>query len=440
MTRRGTTLLTEEPSSLRVRCTRCGTEFEGNFCPSCGYPAAGRPPAPPGPLSAFLGVLWTLAIVLFLVYLAAILVATFLVAPGVVGGIQEGACEDCVGFLFFVSPFPLQFFFILLEGVGFLVWFLVLMGLLAGLFAYMALFHGRSLETSLRLPLTKVGEKAASRSTLVALGQVFMAVLFFDVVYFVLILPALGIQAEAPPGFQELPNWYLMYSLVEAAFTEEVATRVALIGLPLAVGSLAVRLYQASQGPRRAGYVLASLKHLAGGQVRGSSPPMTRTAGAVLLILSAAFFGFLHVFSGWAPWKFVDTFVGGLALGYLFLRRGVVASILLHFSINGFTVLVNAAGGEETLLSLAFVIVFYLGLAALGSGFFVYYLRRVGRLLLRPPASAPPRVATAAAPPPGMRAPPRQEMAFPVACPQCGAQEAVYEEGALRCAVCGSPL
>ncbi len=425
----------------RVRCARCGTEFEGNFCPSCGFPAAGPRAREGGPLQTFLGVLWTLAIALFLAYLTAIFVAVVFVSPAIVGGILGGSCEDCLAVLFLVNPFSSQLFHaVLLEGTGFLLWFFVVIGLLVGLLLYMLLFHGRALGRSLRLPLARVGEKARSRSSLVALGQIFLAVLFFDYVYFVHILPRLGIQAQAPPGFLELPDWYLMFSLVEAAFTEEVATRVALIGLPLALASLAVRLYQASQGPRSAGYVLGALKHLAGGQVHGASPPLTQAAGALLILLSAAFFGYLHVLTWEAAWKFVDTFVGGLALGYLFLRRGVVASILLHFSINGFTVLVTAAGGEESLLSLVLLGLFYLGLAGLGTGFFVYYLREAGRLLLRALPRSPRTAVAASAQQPGTLPGPRLEAAFPVACPNCGAREAVYEAGSLRCAVCGGLL
>lgn len=378
---------------------------------------------------------------LFLGYLVAILVTTFLIAPRVVEGVLSGLCEDCLAYLFLVNPFsPRPFQVLPLAGSSFLLWFFIVMGLLAALYLYMLLFHGRGAWTSLRLPLARVVEKARSGSALVAVGQIFLAILFFDLLYFVLILPALGIQPTTPPGFEELPDWYLMYSLLEAAFVEEVATRVALIGLPLALGSVAIRLFQASRGTRRTpGYVLAALKHLGGGQVHMGSSALTRAAAAVLLLLSAAFFGYLHVLTWGVAWKFVDTFIGGLALGFLFLRRGIAASILLHFAINAFTILITAAGGEESLLSLLLAGLFYLALAALGAGFFLFYVWEAGRLLVRAPpraeraAPAAPRASLGPAQPPS-------EGAFPVTCPHCGSREAVYEEGALRCAACGRPL
>lgn len=383
---------------------------------------------------------------LFVAYLAAVLIAVFYISPRVADEILTGACDSCLGAIFVVNPFSERLFqVLLLDGLSFLTWFFVLLALLAGIYLYLVLFHGKATYRAIRLPLSRISERVRSRSAIILVGQVFVAILFFDLVYFTLILPSMGIQPEPPPSFRELPEWYVMFSLVEAAFTEEVATRVLLIGAPLALGSLIVRLVQVTalppEGGRRGiGYVARSLMYLFGGKVSAASPKAAQAAGAVLILLSAVFFGYLHVITWGVLWKFVDTFLGGLALGYLFLRRGLPASILLHFSINAFSVLVTAAGGEESLLSLFALGLFYLALASLGAGFFVFYVRAAGRFLLSPllrpskgVVSPMPRVSARQPGAPG-------GVLFPVACPNCGSREAIYEEGTLKCSACGRGL
>lgn len=77
-------------------CPRCGTLFRGNFCPRCGLSTAAwsyRPPPAPSSGRAILTVLWTLAIVSFLIFaalsFAGLVVSPSFVVPGV-QGIQSG--------------------------------------------------------------------------------------------------------------------------------------------------------------------------------------------------------------------------------------------------------------------------------------------------------------------------------------------------------------
>lgn len=48
---------------------------------------------------------------------------------------------------------------------------------------------------------------------------------------------------------------------------------------------------------------------------------------------SALMFGYAHV-AGWDLWKLLPTFIAGLGFGYLFLKVGIHAAILLHFSFD----------------------------------------------------------------------------------------------------------
>src|SRR6059036_2768982 len=58
-------------ASMGWPCPRCGTLFRGNFCPRCGLPTAAwgyRPPPPPSGGRSVLSVLWTLALVGFIIF------------------------------------------------------------------------------------------------------------------------------------------------------------------------------------------------------------------------------------------------------------------------------------------------------------------------------------------------------------------------------------
>lgn len=423
------------------KCERCGTAFVGNFCPQCGWPSDAARVEEDGLGRALLGVGWSVAVVVFLVYVGSVAASLLLVTPDIVDGIRGDACADCFAIFFWFDPTsPFLISGVALRGSGFLAWFFALLAIVLGILLYLAIRHGPATLRAFRLPLARVEAKARSNSTLVSVGQIFMALLFFDILYLAVILPAIGITPEAPPGFAEFPTWYLLYSLVNAAVWEEAATRLLLIGLPLALGSLAVRSVQSLQGTVRGGaaYVLGGLKHLFGGQVDPNSSTETKIAGGFLVVMAAAIFAALHPLTGWGLWKLVDTFVAGVALGYLFLRRGLVAAILLHLSVNALNLLVQATGAETQLVADVLVGLLTLALVVLGTGFFIYYGREVGRLLLRPFRRAPPTGGprgSPSGPPPAPTDP-----AFAVTCPQCGGHEARYVEGALRCAACGTPL
>lgn len=427
-------------------CARCGTSFAGNFCPSCGWPAGTPLPPPPSGIRTILGVLWLFALFLFIVYLAVILAALVFVSPGIIAGSLTSTCSECTAFFLWINPLSPTFFgFAEVGGVGLLAWFFIVLAVIFGIYLYLFLFHGRRTYRVLRLPPEHIARKFGSRSPVLAVGQLYMALLFFVFVYWTFILPyGFGIKPGAPAGFDQLEEWYRLFIAVSAAVWEELAFRLLLIGVPMALGSLVMRLPQAlsespANNPSRARYVAGSIKYLFGGQVREGSPRGAIYLGAALLLLSSAIFGFIHI-PGWGEWRFVDASIAGLALGYLFLRHGIWAAILLHFSVNSSLVLVTATSAQTALGAALVLGTFFLLLEVFGAGFFAYYVKRTGRFLLRPllgPARRP-------APAPQPREPPanptRDLLLFPVTCPQCGGHEAQYQEGALLCSRCGTRL
>lgn len=430
-----------------IICIRCGTSYTGNLCSRCGWPAGVPLPVQASALRTILGVVWLFALALFVAYLAAMAGALAWISPDIFEGMVAGACTACTAFFFWINPLNPSFLDVIeVGGSGLLAWFVILLTVILGIYLWLILFHGRRTYQDMRLPPDRLENKLGSRSAVVAVGQVFMALLFFDLVYFSVILPfGFGIAPEAPPFFSEAPEWFVLYSIVNAAVWEEFATRFLLIGLPMALAAFVTRLPHVvfrALGPStgRARYLAGSFKYLLGGQVRESSPRAALLVGGGLVLVSAAIFAYLHVPS-WGAWKFVDTFLAGLALGYLFLRHGILASILLHLSINSLGILVSVAGGATNLGGAFLVGILYLALVAFGAGFFAYYAKRTGSVLfgwLR-------RSGRGSAPAPVLQQRPGNPgdddlLLFPVTCPRCGGHEARYQDGALLCSRCGTRL
>jgi membrane protease YdiL (CAAX protease family) len=97
------------------------------------------------------------------------------------------------------------------------------------------------------------------------------------------------------------------------------------------------------------------------------------TTAVVLILISGVIFGLAHS-SGWdgQAWKILTTAIMGIFLGYLFVRFGLYAAILLHFITDYFQAFywmgVGALGGLASLLLLG------IGLVSL-----IYIMLRLAR-------------------------------------------------------------
>ncbi|MCI0497423.1 MAG: CPBP family intramembrane metalloprotease, partial [Thermoplasmata archaeon] len=117
-------------------------------------------------------------------------------------------------------------------------------------------------------------------------------------------------------GLRELEDWEAAFYLANASVYEEIATRVVLIGLPL----LAIHAVRGRMAPLH--------RYVVGGGFRLDRPAV------FLVAFSSWVFAYAHVVYGWDAWKLPPTLLGGAMFGYLFLRRGLHASILFHFMID----------------------------------------------------------------------------------------------------------
>lgn len=109
-------------------------------------------------------------------------------------------------------------------------------------------------------------------------------------------------------------KWESMFQLLEAPVWEEIVTRILYLGLPVLIV-----------------YSIRKMKdkpfwhYLLGGWNRFDLTTL------IFILFSATMFGLGHVMGSWGAWKFIPTFLFGLIAGYLFVKYGVYATILIHF-------------------------------------------------------------------------------------------------------------
>jgi len=356
--------------------------------------------------------------------------------------------------------------------------------------AYFVVRERKETWRAFKAPLESIGTRLRSRSAWLAVAQVWMAVTFFQVALIYLITLA-GIEPTSPiqPPTPQTA-WVLLFELANAGVYEEIIFRLLLIGLPMALGSIVLRIMEVNRGatgngPGSAGrYIAGAWRYLIGGVLRRDSPKEALVAGWAFLFASSAIFGLAHA-PGWGYWKVVPSMVAGLGFGYLFLRHGVGAAILAHF-VNDYALSLTYEGiggvALEVLISLLFI-----GLAIAGAGFLVWYAmdawRHFNALVarFRPPTRVPtlppPTPYLASTPPFGV--PPAPPLSPPTAgwspsppgalpgvafrdpgripreytpsyvpppygyppvrfqCPYCGWVEARYDAGRFTCTRCG---
>ncbi|UCE92039.1 MAG: CPBP family intramembrane metalloprotease [Methanobacteriota archaeon] len=209
------------------------------------------------------------------------------------------------------------------------------------------------------------------------------AVLFINTVI-VLLLMAMGDEPVAPT--ESMADWELLFLLANASVWEELIVRVLLLGLPLIV------VDQARGMEARKPH-----KYVFGGGIK------IMWGETALVIISSLVFGFAH-FEAWGLWKIFPASIAGVAFGYMFLKHGLPAAVMLHFSFDYLsTPLVVFDASFAVQMIVAIGILLWVGL---GFFFTIYFSIRIaeflsGRLFFE--GEKPTQVAvTAAAMPPAV--------------------------------------
>lgn len=359
--------------------------------------------------------------------------------------------------LYVVTPWLVNF--AELTGWGFLLYYIFLAAAIAASFVWMLRKSAQPLKDEL------TGRSVKEHSPLFTIGTMFMAVLAFNVIFYALISSSGA--SPTSPDFESSELWGVIYGFANASVWEEVVTRILLLGVPLLLIDALRRSVSARARERKLRQYI-----LGGGLEIGK-------VEAALLLFSSAMFGIAHVWN-WDPWKIVPAFAAGLAFGYLFLKLGVYASIMLHFAFDFLSIPLQVWPGLAQEMVLGLLSLLWM---AVGVAFLVYYLakafgwmtgRRIwpdvpfrtkpvtyaapppaywsqGGYPARPPVQyqgqAPaqyqyppvqyPAPQPAQAPPVQYRQAPADPAAFGYRCQHCGNMEAHYDDGRLVCTKCG---
>ncbi len=171
---------------------------------------------------------------------------------------------------------------------------------------------------------------------------------------------ALGYRIILPEELPSGTSSEAIFTYAQAAVWEEVISRLIPIGIPMMIVA-------GLCGHKDC------LRYLFGGF------GVTRVA-LVLIVISAVIFGMAHE-GAWGGAKIIPTVIGGLLMGYLYVRFGIHASIVFHFLLDYSVVLTDVIGHE--LFSFIFILVAITGFVAV-AGLFKYMKEGVSGMKNRP--------------------------------------------------------
>jgi len=272
------------------------------------------------------------ALAVFLVLIGLNFTALVLAAPSVFAHLWYAQY-----YFLIITPWPIGLF--PLVGPSLVAWFAVIVFAISASVIYYYTTNFWAIVKESRVPIA--GKRTAE--------LYFMTLFVTLVVYYIV-----GLLSPAPPktpDFQEYPEWAQYMALAYASFHEELITRVFLLGLPL--------------------FAVHGIMQIAG---RGEMRPLYRYVvgggfeigrfEVLFILFSASMFGVAHMLGGWDWVKVLPTLVFGIAAGYLFLRMGLYASIMLHFGTNylSFAIALLMKGGLFGALFMVVLVAFMLAL------------------------------------------------------------------------------
>ncbi len=208
-------------------------------------------------------------------------------------------------------------------------------------------------------------------------------------------------------GIEKYPLYFQMLQLLHASVYEEIMARFLFLGIP-------VYIVHVARGEK------ISPVRVLGGKFQIKIPELT------FLIISSAVFGLAHM-EAWGWWKVIPAFIAGLAMGFLYLRYGIYASILFHFTNDFMSIPMAMDKGIMIIIGLMVLFIFIAGIV-----FFVSYTIRVSQYfgLIKKPTRTPSPPSPPWVPPPPW---------ISIKCPNCGGEVFEYlGDGKLKCVNCGT--
>lgn len=217
-----------------------------------------------------------------------------------------------IGTFVIIYPWPNFLFFVNLTGGTLIAWYLFLVAAIIISIFWLIKTEGREFVDIFISSARKLHPPPLKfKNSFVLIAQFFFALMFFNVII-VLILYFWGLPATDAVG-EDPVLWQLLFDLANASVAEEIFTRTVYIGIPLLIFDFIARR------PKNKLY-----RYFIGGEFK------IEHITIFLIIFSSILFGLAH-YPGWGLWKVVPTTAAGLAFGYLFVRKGIHAAIILHF-------------------------------------------------------------------------------------------------------------
>ncbi|MGC8912629.1 MAG: CPBP family intramembrane glutamic endopeptidase [Thermoplasmata archaeon] len=197
-----------------------------------------------------------------------------------------------------------------ISGTSVLLYFYFIVIFLIASFVLLVYFNLKSCIKEIRERKRIV---IASHNPLLIMGEVFSVIVFITIFYN-LFLNVVNVSPAAPE-FESAPLWENMLSLANAAIYEEFAVRVLFLAIPLFV----IQYIRDRKFMWKAFFI--------GGQKLDA-------LSAILILFSSVIFGVAHALYGWDIYKIFPAFVAGAGFGYLYIKGGFFASVLMHFAFD----------------------------------------------------------------------------------------------------------
>lgn len=271
---------------------------------------------------------------------------------------------------------------ITLTGVTVFLYFVFIVTVLVASAVFIMRKHAKEALVYLRNALQfRAPSNNGSENTILCIFQLLLAYYFFYTVYWG-ILTLLGSSFTLLSGRGVISTDDL-FRIIQAAVYEELFFRILLIGLPL----LIIVVIQFLAKKRRT--MPPPRKYLLGGGLGFSA------FSIIFLLLSSVNFAYAHVQGHTHSQAFLllaPTFVAGLALGYLFIEKGIAAAIIFHFAVN-YMFMLNFLSDADMVPDMvrmvflpistgALLLVMGLGIVA-GPYYFAFYINKILGFLRR---------------------------------------------------------
>ncbi len=297
--------------------------------------------------------------------------------------------------IYIVIPFPILIFY--LYGMATYAWyiFLAIAISISGvvMLVYGAIPYYRSFVKN---------PSAYRKNAFQELSELYALNIFFSMLI-VYILLLVGYTPQTP-GIGQMPVWQQMLGLLHASVYEELIVRTVFLGIP-------VFLVYLLRGEK-----ISPLR------IFGGYGKITAVE-VVFIIVSASIFAVAHI-PAWNVWKVMPTFVGGLILGYLYIRYGIYASIMMHFMTDFISIPMAINRDFQYLFGLLMII-----LAIMGVFFFASYtIRLVNYFSKKKPVTMERRNTSVTS-------------WSTLVCPNCGGTVFQYvDKNTVRCVKCGTEI